>query len=738
MNTTSQYPDANQLTLRSQITNRTSKVVSRFVSALLLVALPLLTIGQIINPVSWQVTAEPGKVPNEAVVVVRATIESNWYLYSSDFDPNLGPILTTIAFKPGSGIKADGALKAINPKKKFDETWQGDIKYFVKTGEFRQVVKLPAGLKTIDGTVEGQACTDKDGRCVPVSSDFSVAVPATQAITQAGEKDQKVSAATETTEPSATSVAPVTDVAPTGDSAVATAGDNQAVAIDTAQASAPATTQAQVSLEPEGTESDGSLWSFFLLSFLAGLAALLTPCVFPMIPMTVSFFTKRQASRAAGIRLAAFYGLSIIGIYTIIGTLVARLNGPEFANFLSTHWAPNLLFFVVFVLFGISFLGAFEIVLPSSLVNRIDKESDKGGLYGVFFMALTIVVVSFSCTGPVVGSVLVASAGGAVLMPVVGMFGFSLAFALPFTAFAIFPQALSSLPKSGGWLNSVKVVLGFLELALSLKFFSVADQAYHWGLLDREVYLALWIVLFGLLGFYLLGKISMPHDSPSTSVSIPRLLMGTAVLAFVVYLIPGMWGAPLKQLAGYLPPLNTQDFVIGASATAASPAPAASTLCEAPRYADKLHWPHGLQGYFDYKQAMNCARQQQKPLFIDFTGHGCVNCREMEARVWSDPRVQQRLRDNFVLVALYVDDKTELPENEWYTSTYDQKQKTSIGKQNADFQVTRFNNNAQPYYVILGADEQPLVQPRAHNLDVEAYVKFLDAAVEAYKAKAKS
>lgn len=683
------------------------------------------TFAQLSNPVQWQVSLDKAEVAagGELTVIVKASVEQGWYLYSSDFDANLGPILTTIAFEKGNA-KAVGALVAVNPKKKFDDTWGGEIKYFLKSGEFRQKITVPAGISTIKGTVEGQACTDRDGRCVPVSHDFSLPVKVAEAKSSATPVAEQTTATT-TTEPSGISK---TETSST-DTVAAAEDDSDTAAL----ASAPSTlAKPEVSTTPEDTESD-SLLGFFVLSFLAGLAALLTPCVFPMIPMTVSFFTKRQKSRAVGIRMAVIYGLSIIAIYTIIGTLVARLNGPEFANFLSTHWAPNILFFTVFVLFGISFLGAFEIVLPSSLVNKIDSQSDKGGLYGVFFMALTIVVVSFSCTGPVVGSVLVASAGGAVLKPIIGMFGFSLAFALPFTAFAIFPQALSNLPKSGGWLNSVKVVLGFLELALSLKFLSVADQAYHWGLLDREVYLALWIVIFTLLGLYLLGKLRLSHDSPQEYTSIPGLLLGIATLSFVAYLIPGLWGAPLKQLSGYLPPLNTQDFVLNVNTAGGGGAPAPQVLCDAPKHADKLHWPHALPGYFDYKQAQACAKAQNKPLFIDFTGHGCVNCREMEARVWSDPRVQQRLKDNFVLVALYVDDKTELPEAEWYTSSYDGKQKTSIGKQNADFQISRFNNNAQPYYVILGDDEKPLITPRAHNLDVEAYIQFLDNAVAAYK-----
>ncbi len=696
-------------------------------------------IAQVVKPTEWTVSISPAapKVGSIAELVFKVRIESGWYLYSSDFDPNIGPTVTTVKLKPSSSYETLGKLIPIHPKKKFDPIWNAEIKYFVGKAEFRQKVKIKAPVSEIGGAYDAQACTDVDGRCIPSNEDFIVKLSTTGSATTSDLQDQSAKA------PTATNRSAQIDIKTASadtNNIKAQAEKQYFDSITSAKATTPLTTDSAtvaIPTQPEGAQSD-SLFGFFLLSFFAGLAALFTPCVFPMIPMTVSFFTKQQKSRAKGIRLALFYGFSIIAIYTIIGTVVARINGPEFANFLSTHWIPNLLFFVVFLLFGFSFLGAFEIVLPGTLVNRIDSESEKGGLYGVFFMALTIVVVSFSCTGPVVGSVLVASAGGAVLMPVIGMFGFSLAFALPFTAFAIFPQAMQRLPKSGGWLNSVKVVLGFIELALALKFFSIADQAYHWGILDREVYLSLWIVIFALLGFYLLGKLRFPHDSPVSHTSLPGLTMAIVVFSFVVYLIPGLWGAPLKQLSGYLPPINTQDFDLGkiAEFTGNLSAPSLSTSerCATPRHSEILHWPHGLNGYFDYKQALACAKEQDKPLFIDFTGHGCVNCREMEARVWSDPRVLKRLRENFVLVALYVDDKTELPQTEWYTSTYDNKEKTSIGKQNADFQITKFNNNAQPYYVTLGVKEQLLVQPRAHNLDVDAYIAFLDQAVANYKA----
>jgi thiol:disulfide interchange protein DsbD len=478
------------------------------------------------------------------------------------------------------------------------------------------------------------------------------------------------------------------------------------------------------------TESaqEKSLLGFLLLSFLAGLAALLTPCVFPMIPMTVSFFTGR------GNRFQALmYGLFIIIIYTLIGAALAPLMGPETANHLSTEWLPNLIFFLVFIIFGLSFLGLFEITLPGTLINKVDQQAEKGGWIGVFFMAFTLVLVSFSCTGPIVGSILVSSAGGEFLKPILGMFAFALSFAIPFTMFAFFPGWLKSLPKSGGWLNTVKVVLGFIEIALAFKFLSIADQAFHWGILDREINISIWIVIVMLIGIYLMKGFRMPgdtgKDAEDKTVSVLRVSLAMIAFVFAVYLVPGMWGAPLKALAGYLPPMYTHDFNLVRAEEGKS-----SGVCDEPRYAEFLHLPHGLSGYFDYDQAIACARLQNKPLFIDFTGHGCTNCREMEANVWSDPMVLQRLREDYVLVALYVDDKTELPESDWFTSSYDQKVKKTIGKQNADMQITNLNNNAQPFYVLVGKDERVLVSPYGYDLDAEKFVRFLEEGKSKFKA----
>ncbi|MEQ9048788.1 MAG: thioredoxin family protein, partial [Marinoscillum sp.] len=474
----------------------------------------------------------------------------------------------------------------------------------------------------------------------------------------------------------------------------------------------------------------GSLWSILITAFLAGLVALLTPCVYPMIPITVSIFLKQSKSRKEGVGKALIYGLSIIVFFSLLGFLISLIWGFTALNELSTHWLFNLIIFSVFVLFALSFFGLFEITLPSGLVTKIDRQADRGGLIGIFFMAITLVLVSFSCTFPIVGTALINTlSGGSIIEGTTAMFGFSLAFAIPFTGFAIFPTWLKSMPESGGWLNSVKVVLGFLELALALKFLSVADLAYHWGLLDREVFIALWIAIFGLLGLYLIGKLKLKSDTDSDKISVARLMLAVCTFSFVIALIPGLWGAPLKSLSGFLPPMSTHNFNLLQEE-------AGGNTCEEPKYNDILEWPHGLQGYFDYDQAVACAKEQGKPIFIDFTGHGCVNCREMEQRVWSDPAVLKRLSENFVLVALYVDDRTKLSESEWYSSTYDGKTKKTIGQQNADFQITRFNNNAQPFYVILNEDEKLLIPPKAYDLDISAFVDFLDKALENHRKNA--
>ena len=468
----------------------------------------------------------------------------------------------------------------------------------------------------------------------------------------------------------------------------------------------------------------GNLWSLILEAILWGFLMLLTPCVFPMVPMTVSFFIKQEKG---GRFKALMYGVFIVLLYTVPICLIIGLTWllggetvtADIFNWLSTHWLPNILFFVIFMLFAASFFGAFEITLPSSWTTQADAKSDKGGLLGVFFLALTLVLVSFSCTGPIVGTVLIKSTQGEFWTPMVTMLAFSIAFSLPFALLAFFPSVLKKLPKSGGWLNSVKVVLGFVEVALGLKFLSTADQTYHWHLLDREVYLAIWIVCFALLGLYLLGKIRFKHDSPLEYIGVGRLALVIADFAFVLYLLPGMWGAPLKALSGYLPPLETQDFVLGSSP--ASPV----ILSEAKNLpGSEVSLPHGLTGYSKLEDGLAVAKEQGKKVFVDISGHGCVNCREMEARVWSDPRVLQKLQQDYVIVSLYVDDKTKLPESEWVTTDKGKVLK-DVGRVNSHLVLERFGVNSQPNYFLLDGDGTILRGPRGYNLDTDAFVDFL-------------
>lgn len=693
--------------------------------ALLLVSLLLIffaqSVAQVLEPAkwSWASSKTSVKAGDELELIFKVTIEDNWYIYANDFDPECGPMLTEVKFPNAKGFKAIGKLKAISPKTKHDETFGCDVKIFEHNAEFRQKIKILSADAIVSGTYEGQTCTDA-GKCIPFDGEFTIA-------------DLTITAGTTSQIQQAPDPVKETTVNPQKPQV-----QKAEVVVDTVNVK-PETKQqygAEVSgpvldktiLEGEPTYGNDSFWTLLVLAFIAGLTSLITPCVFPMIPMTVTFFLKDTQTKREGIKKAIIFGLSIIVLYSSAGTIFAILLGPEGLNALATNWALNLFIFAVFLIFALSFFGLFEINAPYQLVNKIDQKAEKGGLTGVFFMAFTLVLISFSCTVPIVGSVLALSAGGQILKPILMMFSYSLAFALPFAFFAFFPEVIKSMPKSGGWLNAVKVTLGFLELALALKFFSIADQAYHWGLLDRDINIALWIVIFGLLGLYLLGKLRLPHDSPIEKVSVPRLLLAILIFTFVVYLVPGLWGAPLKALAGYLPPQHTHDFDLAAMIEDKQ-----KGECDEPKYADFLHLPHGLTGFFDYEQALACARAQNKPVFIDFTGHGCPNCREMEAVVWSDPAVLKRLKEDFVIVALYVDDKTELPEAEWVTSKYDGKVKKTIGKKNADIQIANLDNNAQPFYVLVGPDEKVLAWPYGYNPDVKSFVEFLERGKAKYK-----
>ena len=638
----------------------------------LLCLVPMMALAQ--GEVKWSHSvADKGN--GNYTVQFKAQIEDGWHIYVNDPAKAFNP--TELSFEPSEGVTLNGTLRTLS-KAKFavDELLGMEIGEFDKEAIFEQDFKIEGKGGEVKATISYQACNV--GSCLsPTSEEVVVAL---------GEKS----------------------------------------------------TPAEVKAVKDAAGS-GSLWSLIIEAILWGFAALLTPCVFPMVPMTVSFFMKNSGSAARGRINASLYGLFIVALYTLpiaILIIITRVLGgdavtADIFNWLATHWVPNILFFVVFMVFAASFFGAFEITLPSALVNKSDAQSDRGGIGGIFFMALTLVLVSFSCTGPIVGSVLIKSTSGEVWSPIVTMLAFSTAFALPFTIFAFFPSMLKKLPKSGGWLNSVKVVLGFIEVALGFKFLSVADQVYHWNLLDREVYLAIWIVVFSLLGLYLLGKIKFAHDSELKHLSVGRLAMAIGVFTFVVYMIPGMWGAPLKALSGYLPPLSTQDFVIGQHSATTTTTSGEASL-ENAKYSDFLHLPHGLNGFFDMKEAEAYAKRVNKPIFIDFTGHGCVNCREMEARVWSDPTVQQILRDEYVIVALYTDDKMPLSESDWVV-TESGKTLKSLGKVNANYALTRFGVNAQPYYVLQGKNGEVLGEPRGYDLSVEGFVNFLRKGVEEYK-----
>ena len=709
------------------------------------------TYSQVLNPVKWTYSTERLS-PTEYNLIFSAQIDKDWHLYSV-YSPDNGPLPLFFSFEKSDNYELVGKMKEYpKPHEVYEEVYKITVKQFSKSAKFIQKIKVKTNdeFKVI-GNLDGQSCLD-EGMCVPVTEDFELTISPNSKIST-NKKEKKAESSTQ--ESAQKSISEHSDDEALLVSENNTSEENKDTVVNTEESSTKSSVLKEEKLpldeetlvestNTDNTENENtSLWWFFGIAFLSGLAAILTPCVFPMIPMTVSFFMNSSENKTKAKAQAIFYAFSIIAIYTIIGTVVAVTLGANFANWLSTHWIPNVFFFAIFVFFAFSFFGMFEITLPSWLVNKSDAQADKGGWSGSFFMAFTLVLVSFSCTGPIVGAILVESASGEILKPIIGMFGFSLAFALPFGIFAFFPSLLNNMPKSGGWLNSVKVVLGFLELALGLKFLSIADQTYHWGILDRDVYLALWIVIFTLMGIYLLGKLKFAHDSDVKFISVPRLMLSIATFSFVVYMIPGMFGAPLKMLSGYLPPQETHDFDLNAIIRDNIDAVSFSKVnhqtqndCGEVKYGDILHLPHGIKGYFDYNQALECSKKQNKPIFVDFTGHGCVNCREMEANVWSDPTVLKMLKNDFVVVALYVDDKTELPEAEWYTSERDGKVKKTIGKKYADIQISRFNINAQPYYVILNEEgEQLTKKSHSYNKDVKAFIDFLNEGIENFHKK---
>lgn len=671
--------------------------------------------------VKWSYTVEKA-TEDSYRVLFTASIARGFHSYSTkdEYSP------TEILDAEVKGGELAGALQEIGTPKDID----GSLAY-EGSMQIAQNIRLTSDTAVYSGTIFSNACNV--GNCKPEYYDFEITIT----------KDSKAVA-------TPAKVDKDSDAAPAkpkdlkqGTASAASANDNAAApaaSLSTQDTGSDTGIAAPAQSNDSSSQQEkSSIWSLILEAVLWGFAMLLTPCVFPMVPMTVSFFIKGSGTPAQGRFKASMYGLFIVLLYTVpisIIILLTRIIGgdavtADIFNWLATHWLPNIIFFLVFMVFAASFFGAFEITLPSKWTNAADKNSDKGGLGGIFFLALTLVLVSFSCTGPIVGTVLIKSTQGEFWAPMVTMLAFSIAFALPFTLLAFFPSLIKKVKKSGGnWLGSVKVVLGFIELALGLKFLSTADQTYHWGILDREVYLALWIVIFSLLGLYLLGKIRFTHDEKVETIGVPRLALSIAVFSFVVYLIPGMWGAPLKALSGYLPPITTQDFVLGAQGTA-NTVSMVSDQSKENRY--NLELPLGLSGYFTLEDGMKAAQKEGKPIFVDVTGHGCVNCREMEARVWSDPRVLKILKEKYIIVALYNDDKQKLDQSDWVTDAQTGKVYKDLGRANSYIARTRWGVNAQPNYILLSPSGEQLVPVRGYDLSVDGFIAFLQSGLDAIK-----
>lgn len=665
--------------------------------------------AQIFNPVKWK-TKVVQKSDTEFELVMDATIDDDWHMYSQ-YTPDGGALPSVFEYKNAKGnYTLVGKTKESPYKKVFNDIFEVDEYYFAKTAQFKQVIKVTnPKLKEVKVYVEYQACKEQ---CIQQDKTFTFKLPEIKVAEKAEEVIKE--------EPKEEVVQ--TEIASNNNDSTATKTEKVTETKATTK-----TTKTEVSEEPVEEEKKG-LWTIFFLAFFGGFAALLTPCVFPMIPMTVSFFTKQSKTKAEGKRNAILYGISIILIYVILGSLVTAIFGADALNALSTNVWFNIIFFLLLVFFATSFLGAFEIVLPNSWANKVDKQADRGGFVGILFMALALAIVSFSCTGPIVGTLLVEAASKGGLAPIVGMVGFSLALALPFMLFAMFPGWMNSLPKSGGWLNTVKVSLGFLELALAFKFLSNADLVVQGHWLEREVFLIIWIVIFGSWAVYLFGKIMLPHDSPITHLSVGRLYMAILVSMFTLYLIPGLWGAPLKLISGFPPPMTYSESPTGVGYKNEGNI---GTLLALPEHAHK--GPHGIIAFHDYDKGLAYAKEMGKPVLLDFTGYACVNCRKMEDFVWSKPEILPMLKDDFVLISLYVDSKEELPKAEQYVSPETGKEIVTVGNKWSDFQITRYKNNAQPYYIILDDNGKDLTKQIGYTPDVEEYKAWLEDGLSKFK-----
>ena len=687
--------------------------MKKLISSIMLALLALVAQAQILTPVKWKIKLDDKGGAPEKEIVFTATADKGWHLYDMNL-PEGGPVSTSFTFETLNGAELIGQpVPSVKPTTVYDEQFAMNLRWYPGTVSFIQKLKItdPAKFK-VEGEVEFMACNDET--CLPPDQiPFSFDKKSIHV-------DPALAANSSTTEvdkDDATTVQPDTQVVAEDASELNTP--------DPAAKETPATTSPKAS---DSLTDSPNLWSpvidqlksfgdatvsaadtSWLFIFLGGLIALLTPCVWPMIPMTVSFFLKRTKDRKKAIRDAITYGLSIIVIYLVMGLLITGIFGASALNDLSTNAIFNILFFLLLVVFAVSFFGAFELVLPASWTSKLDSKADSTtGILSIFFMSFTLVLVSFSCTGPIIGTLLVQAASmGTAVGPAIGMFGFALALSIPFSVFAIFPNMLQSMPKSGGWLNSVKVVLGFLELALALKFLSVADLAYGWRLLDREAFIVLWIVIFSLLGVYLLGKIKFSHDSEVKYVSVPRLFMAIISFAFAIYMVPGLWGAPLKAISAFAPPLYTQDFNL---------------------YKNEVH-----AAFDDYESGMAYAKKVNKPVMIDFSGFGCVNCRKMEASVWTDPKVKQMLENDYVLITLMVDDKTKLPQPIEIQENGKTRKLKTIGDKWSYLQRSKFGSNAQPFYILLNDEGQPLGPSYAFNEDVSKYIQFLQNGLKEFK-----
>lgn len=649
--------------------------------------------AQILAPVKWHYSAEQLSA-TEAKLVLKAKIEKGWHIYSQYIQEG-GPIPTSFKFTPSKAYSLVGkTTESPKPTSVFEKTFNMQILWFENEVTFTQLIKTKSNKFAVKGSLEFMVCNDT--QCLPPEElAFTIASP----------------------RPSLKERGAITPLQASSSTKKGTTIQSDSLSSGEGPGEAPIS---------------NSLWAIFLAGFLGGLAAFFMPCIYPMIPLTVSFFTKKIGSRAKGIEHAIIYGLFIILIYVALGLLITLIFGASALNEAASSAAFNLLFFVILIVFAISFLGAFEITLPSSLVNQMDEKSNKGGMIGLFFMAFTLALVSFSCTGPIIGTLLVdAISKGTYLGPAIGMLGFSSALAIPFTLFAIFPSWLKEMPKSGGWLNTIKISLGFLELALAFKFLSNVDLAYHWHMINRDVFLVIWISIFAVFMLYLLGKIRLEHDSQFSFLSLPRLFFAMLVLGFTIYMIPGLWGAPLKAISAWLPPSSTQTFDLYASCGSS----AASPQTNGKKYANLFHAPHGLDAYYDYEQGLAYAKKANKPVFLDFTGWSCTNCRKMEESVWSAPQVLQKLKEDYVLISLYVDDKAELPKNEQYISKFSGKKIEKLGQKWSDLQASKFGTNSQPYYILVNPEGQLLVPPRAFDLDIHQYIQFLDTGIEAFNNK---